>query len=190
MEFVSREIISKAISGDRKVQSALYERCFHLLMPLCYKYMRDEDMARDLLNQSFVKIIFSLKSYDPEKCFKKWTQTIAINTLINEYRKQERIREIVDNSVELEEREYLYSSFSGNDGERRLEDERVKKILEQVPPVSRKVFSLFAMEGFSHQEISEMLKISEGTSKWHVSNAREILKKYVAGIWVLILIFK
>ncbi|MCX6180467.1 MAG: RNA polymerase sigma factor [Bacteroidetes bacterium] len=190
MEFVSKEIIAKCIARDRRAQAELHEHCFHLIMPLCYKYVRQKELARELFNQSFVKIIFSLDKYDDEKCFKKWSQSIAINTLIDEYRKKERLRKVIDSSIELESREYQHSTYSENSGLRQLENEQVEKILQKVPPVSRKVFSLFALEGFSHQEISELLKMSTGTSKWHVSNAREILKKYVAGLFTILLFLK
>lgn len=190
MIFVEKEIIERCIARDRRAQALLHEQCFRLLMPLCYKYVRQQELARELFNQAFVKIIFSLEKYEETKCFKKWSQSIAINTLIDEYRKQKRIRNVMDSSIEFEEREYQHLKHSNNDAVEKLESERVAKILENVPPVSRKVFSLFALEGFSHQEISEMLKITTGTSKWHVSNAREILKKYVAGLLTMIIFFK
>ncbi len=190
MTVVGKEIIQGCVAKDRRAQAKLHELCFHLLMPLCYKYVRQQEMARELFNQAFVKIIFSLDKYDENKCFKKWSQSVAINTLIDEYRKKERLRKVIDSSIELESREYQYAVHSENKGIEQLESEQVTKVLDQLPPVSRKVFSLFALEGFSHQEISEMLKISTGTSKWHVSNARELLKKYVAGIFTFILFFK
>ena len=190
MDFVTKEIIIKCIAKDRRVQAQLHEYCFHMIMPLCYKYVRQKELARELFNQAFVKIIFSLEKYDEGKDFKKWAQSIAINTLIDEYRKQERLRKVVDSAIEIENREYQLACHAENDVVRQLQNEGVEQILEKVPPVSRRVFSLFALEGYSHQEISEQLKISTGTSKWHVSNAREILKKYVVGFCVILFYLK
>jgi RNA polymerase sigma factor (sigma-70 family) len=142
--------------------------------------MKQEELAREMYNQVFVKIIFSLKKYDQSKDFSKWANSIAINALIDEYRKSKRYKEIINENIEVASSS---SSSAPNevitDIELREEQELVNGVLKNLPPVSRRVFSMFTLEGFSHQEISEMLNISKGTSKWHVSNARQLLKKYV-----------
>jgi RNA polymerase sigma factor (sigma-70 family) len=181
---INKELINKCLAKDRKSQSVLHEHCFHLLMPVCFKYMKQEELAREMYNQIFVKIIFSLIKYDQSKDFGKWTKTIAINSLIDEYRKSKRYKKIIDENIAIE-------SFSSNSNEEDLinelerseEQESVDKILQKLPPVSRRVFNLFIMEGFSHKEISKMLDMSTGTSKWHVSNARQLLKKYVMNVF-------
>lgn len=148
-------------------------------MPLCYKYIRQEELAREMMNQGFVKIMFSLQKFDAKRDFKKWAQSIMLNTLINEYHSKKRWQKVIDDNVDVEYEALETSARSQNDYWNDEENERVNALLEKLPPVSRKVFKLFAMEGFSHNEIAEMLNISTGTSKWHISNAREILKKYV-----------
>ena len=84
----------------------------------------------------------------------------------------------------------MYSQSENNAYETDAEFEKVNSLLAKLPPSSRKVFSLFALEGFSHEEISNMLNISTGTSKWHLSNAREMLKKLVTGVFAFILFIK
>jgi RNA polymerase sigma factor (sigma-70 family) len=146
--------------------------------------MKQEELAREMYNQIFVKIIFSLSKYDQSKDFGKWAKTIAINALIDEYRKSKRYKKIIDENIAIES----FSPLSNeedliNELERSEEQESVDKILQNLPPVSRRVFNLFIMEGFSHKEISKMLDMSTGTSKWHVSNARQLLKKYVMNVF-------
>lgn len=189
MILINKEFITKCMNKDRLSQSKLYEHCFHLLMPVCYKYMKQEEYAREVYNQIFLKLIFSLNKYDSEKEFSKWAKTIAINTLIDEYRKKERVRKVIDENIEIElTATYKMSETVHNESIKNEEQERVEIMLNKLPPVSRKVFSMFAMEGFSHQEIGEMLNISIGTSKWHVSNAREILKKLVTNVILILFI--
>lgn len=187
---INEELIKQCISGDRRAQEKLYKICFQMLMPLCYKYVRQEEFARELLNEAFVKIIFALKNYNTDLSFKKWAQTIAINHLINEYHKQKRLRKIIDENTEIESSAAMYQQRESNTCETQTENERVSNLLNKLPPSSRKVFSLFALEGFSHEEISNMLNISTGTSKWHLSNAREMLKKLVTGVFAFILFIK
>jgi RNA polymerase sigma factor (sigma-70 family) len=187
---VDKEVIQQCIKGDRRAQEKLYKICFQLLMPLCYKYVRQEELARELLNESFVKIIYALKNYNSDLSFKKWAQSITINHLINEYHKQKRLRKIMDENAELENSYVMYAQHDKNTYDTNIENERVSALLNQLPPSSRKVFSLFALEGFSHEEISNMLNISTGTSKWHLSNAREMLKKLVTGTFTFLLFLK
>jgi RNA polymerase sigma factor (sigma-70 family) len=172
------------LAKDRKSQSVLHEHCFHLLMPVCYKYMKQEELAREMYNQVFVKIIFSLNKFDQSRDFSKWAKTIAINALIDEYRKSKRYRKIIDSNIQMESNSFDQESENTfNEDEQRQEQELVDTILKKLPPASQKVFSLFAMEGFSHKEIGKILNISTGTSKWHVSNARQQLKKIVTNVF-------
>ena len=187
---LEKEFIQQCINSDRRAQEKLYKICFQLLMPLCYKYVRQEEFARELLNESFVKIIFALKNYNSDLSFKKWAQSITINHLINEYHKQKRLKKIIDENTEIDSYQAMNSMRENNGYEELSEKERINKLLDQLPPSSRKVFSLFALEGFSHDEISKMLNISTGTSKWHLSNARDMLKKLVTSTFAFLIFMK
>ncbi len=187
---IERELIIQCLQKDRRAQEKLYKICFQLLMPLCYKYVRQEELARELLNQAFVKIVYALENYNAELSFKKWAQSITLNHLINEYHKQKRIRAIIDENIADETMEYRSIEKSKNAYDYEVENEHLNKILEKLPPATRKVFNLFALEGYSHNEISEILNISTGTSKWHLSSAKELLKKIVAGTFTFLLFLK
>ena len=95
----------------------------------------------------------------------------------------------MDENIEIEATStYKAQSFAHNEVETLHENETVTNLLKKLPPVSQKAFRLFALEGYSHQEIGELLNISAGTSKWHVSSARETLKKFVTNLFLYFMI--
>jgi RNA polymerase sigma-70 factor (ECF subfamily) len=128
------------------------------------------------MNQGFLKILTNLDKRRPEVPFELWARRIMINTVIDEYRKdrprkaQESLDASLDESTLVEVNDYL----------RHMEADAFAGLLQRVPDMSRKVFNLFAMDGYAHAEIAELLGISEGTSKWHVSHARQVLQQAIA----------
>ena len=80
---ITIELLHEARDGDRKAQYTLFKYCFNLLMPVCFRYTKHEEMAREELNQAYVKIIFGLKKYDPKINFDAWAKRITINSVID-----------------------------------------------------------------------------------------------------------
>jgi len=140
------------------------------------RYARDKDSASEALNMGYLKILNNLQTYKPEIPFKAWIRRIMVNTLIDEYRKNKREKEKVLYVADY----YDSSDFSEvNEALGRMD---YKHLLEQInilPEATKKVFNLYAIDGFSHKEIGVLLEISEGTSKWHVNAARQKLKEYI-----------
>jgi RNA polymerase sigma-70 factor (ECF subfamily) len=174
---IQPQLIALCIKHDRKAEYELYRLSYSYLMSICMRYSRDKDSASEALNMGYLKILNSLQSYRPEIPFKACIRRIMINTLIDEYRKIKRERE----KVTYVEEYFDSTDFSDvNEALGRLD---YKHLLEQInilPEATRKVFNLFAIDGFSHKEIGEFLGISEGTSKWHLNAARQKLKEYIA----------
>lgn len=163
--------------GDRKATERLYELCFHTFMPLCAQYHRNEEDARASLNICFVKIIQHLPELDLEHFnFYGWSRRIMNNTLIDEYRKNKRY----NTQVKTYDSEAMID-FQGNsslgDSDQAVREEDMLKMIDTLPEVTKIVFLLYAVEGYSHKEIGEKLDMAEGTSKWHLSNARKHLKE-------------
>src|SRR5690606_23485143 len=96
------------------------------------------------------------------------------NTVIDEFRRDRNRKEHETMELPIEEN---HNASAVNDHLREIEAEAFERMLQSLPPMSRNVFNLFAIDGYSHAEIAEMLTISTGTSKWHVSNARQLLQK-------------
>lgn len=173
------DLLNQCINKDRKAQYFLYKDCFSLLMNVCTRYTRNEEDARALLNAGFLKILQYIEKYDRAIPFEAWARRIMINTVIDEYRKNKKHQETISYST-LEE-EYKYPHFTDlNEAEKNLQTEEVEEIIRKLPPVSREVFNLYVIDGYSHKEIGEMLAIAEGTSKWHLSNARDRIKQMLA----------
>jgi RNA polymerase sigma factor (sigma-70 family) len=173
---VDIDIIRACIKDDRKAVEHLYEYCFHLLMPACFRYHNNEEDARSSLNICFVKIIGGLKDVKLEKFnFNAWAKRVMNNTLIDEYRKKKKHQDrqmSTDNERELD----FFSEGSENEAESNFEEAHILSVIAELPEVSQQVFNLFVIEGYSHKEIAEQLNFAEGTSKWHLSTARKMLR--------------
>ncbi len=173
---VTESLIERCRREEPKAQYELYRALYGQMMAICGRYERNKQDAVARMNQGFLKILTNLDKRRPEVPFELWTRRIMINTVIDEFRKerQRKATETLDGSLDdgtlVEVNDYL----------RHMEADAFAELLQRVPDMSRKVFNLFAVDGFGHQEIAQMLGISEGTSKWHVANARQTLQKAIA----------
>lgn len=145
-------------------------------MGLCVRYRKDEELAREVLNIAFMKILGNLKSFDMSLSFFAWSKTIIIRTAIDEIRKENRYHKLnVENYNEQEKNELLYVQ-QRNEGLDNLAYDELIKLIEKLPALNNQVFNLFVLDGFKHKEISEMLSISEHNSKWNLHEARRKLQ--------------
>jgi RNA polymerase sigma-70 factor (ECF subfamily) len=141
--------------------------------------MRDKDEAASALNQCFLKIIKGLRTYEHSQNFQAWAQRIMVNTCIDILRKRKRHR---DREYPFDPNEGIYKngSIDWNKAESALNAEAILKLVQTLPEKTRQVFNLYVIEGYQHNEIAELLEFSEGTSKWHLSKARKLLKNKIA----------
>lgn len=173
---VNEALIARCLREEPKAQYELYRALYPQMMSICRRYERNKQDAAARMNQGFLKILTSLDKRRPEVPFELWTRRIMINTVIDEYRKDkqrkesERLDAPLDQGTLQEVNDYL----------RNMEADAFARLLERVPDMSRRVFNLFAIDGFAHAEIAEQLGISEGTSKWHVAHARQVLQQAIA----------
>ncbi|MFN0213744.1 MAG: RNA polymerase sigma factor [Saprospiraceae bacterium] len=173
------KLLLAAQRGDRKAQSALYRSCFPVLMAVCMRYRRDKQDAVSALNNGFLKIIQNLERYKRDEVpFEAWIRRIMINTVIDEFRREKKWRELTVFTEDIE-RAFPSEPIDWNEADQRLDIQHLEALLRRLPPMTQKVFNLFAIDGYSHHEIGELLKISEGTSKWHVSTARAQLQSWI-----------
>ncbi|RZK60499.1 MAG: RNA polymerase sigma factor [Pedobacter sp.] len=139
-------------------------------MRICLRYAKNKDEAVEMVNDGFMKVFMNMHKYDRQRSFNAWISTIMINTSIDYYRS--RIRKIemeeLNAKHEVEDSENILSHLNYED---------LIKLVQKLSYAYRTVFNLFAIDGFSHEEISEMLSISVGTSKSNLFKARENLKK-------------
>jgi RNA polymerase sigma-70 factor (ECF subfamily) len=165
------KILDGASKGDRKSQESLYKEYYSYGMSVCLRYAANRDEAVGILNDGFMKVFTHLDQYDRGRPFNAWFRKILINGALNHHKKNEKhshqvglemIPEVPDIRVNaLDELEY-------ND---------MVRVVQSLPSAYRTVFNLYVMEGYTHEEIAEMLEISIGTSKSNLSRARLKLRK-------------
>ncbi|MBL0314615.1 MAG: sigma-70 family RNA polymerase sigma factor [Flavobacteriales bacterium] len=172
---VSHTLIQRCLEEDKRAQSELYKIMYKTLIGLCWRYASDKEQAIEYMNLGFVRILLNLKQYRPDVPFEMWARRVTINTIINEFRKNKNWNEkMVRNQENLMRQEMSDSDLSDYQQEL-LELVRSKAL--KLPPMTLRVFNLYAIDGYQHTEIAEMLGISEGTSAWHYSDAKKKIRQ-------------
>lgn len=146
-------------------------------MPVCKRYHSNEEDARSSFNIGFMKIIKGIDGMLKDKVnYNAWSKRVMVNTLIDEYRKNKTYSSHVQ-TKETETELDFHASSTANEGESSMGYENIMKLVDELPTVSAKVFNLYVIDGYSHKEIGDLLDMSEGTSKWHLSTARKMLRE-------------
>jgi RNA polymerase sigma factor (sigma-70 family) len=168
------ELLAGCQRNDRRSQQALYDRFYTYALAVALPYCNHANEAREVLNEAFLKVFTGIGRYDPAQSFTAWLRVIVVRTAINRY--HHRIRE--PDWLELDE---ALMPFSNGPDENldRLSAEEILRLAQQLPPAYRLTLNLYAIEGYSHAEISEMLGISVGASKSNLSKARAKLRKLI-----------
>lgn len=173
---ITPELLKLCVRDDRKAINHLYEYGFKLLMPICFRYNKNEEDARAAYNTGFIKILNGLQKVDGEMNFDAWAKRIMVNSLIDEYRKNKKYNTQITRSDDERELDY-YSTGHSNEAESNLGCENIMVLVKELPETTAHVFNLYVIEGFNHKEIATLLEMSEGTSKWHLSTARKLLRE-------------
>lgn len=175
---INPRLIKDCKKNSRKAQFMLYKQCHALLMPVCLRYRKNESDAVAMLNEGFLKILEKLDQYSTEKPFEAWAKRIMINTLIDDFRKQRKVKELIE-YTDFAETHVTADSLDFNEADKQFDAEELEAMIQSLPPMTQKVFNLYAVDGYKHRDIAEMLEISEGTSKWHLSSARKKLREMI-----------
>lgn len=162
-------LIRRCLQGNLRAQKALYERYQSRLFGLCLRYADSEDEALDFLQEGFIKIFNDLPNFRAEGPLEAWMCRIVVNTAISKLRRKNWKKEPDFDWEQLstEEPDPL------PDG---LDAEQLVHLIQQLPTGFRTVFNLYAIEGYSHQEIGNILNIAESTSRSQYQRARKILQ--------------
>ena len=169
-----KKIIKGCLAGDRRDQELLYRRHAAKLYAVCLQYSGSDEEAQDILQEGFMKIFENLQNYKHEGSFEGWMRRITVNTALEKFRSKHNLYRVDDiDQVPEPDAEPDNQDYAG------LEANDLLGIIRELPPKYRMVFNLFAIEGYSHKEISKMANISEGTSKSNLSRARVILQRRV-----------
>lgn len=171
-----KEIIKGCASGNVRAQEKLYRMFAPKMFGVCLRYSRDRAEAEDNLQEGFIKIFTGIDSFRHEGSFEGWMRRIMVNVALSKYRKNNILYPVEDIG------DHEVPQFSDNIFEK-FEAEELLELIRQLPERYRMVFNLYVLEGMNHQEISEMMNISVGTSKSNLSRARDILKRKVRDLY-------
>jgi len=170
-----QQLIERCLKEDRRAQGELYQLLYKQLIGTCWRYAADKEQAVEYMNLGFVRVLLNLKQYRPEVPFELWARRVTINTIINEFKKNKVWKD--RNRVGLPEFMMQKTEEGDLSGAQQEMLEVIRSKALELPPMTLKVFNLFAIDGYSHHEISEMLGISEGTSAWHFSDAKRRIRE-------------
>jgi RNA polymerase sigma-70 factor (ECF subfamily) len=163
------ELIEGCREGKSSYQKALYERYCRKMMVVCLRYSKSSAEAEDILQEAFVKVFQGIKDFRGDSKLETWITRIMVNTALNQQRKKLYLFPMVDvEELDLPQKEM---SISG------IHFTQLLEMVQTLPQGCQIVFNLFAIEGYNHKEIAELLGISEGTSKSQYARARTLLQQ-------------
>jgi RNA polymerase sigma factor (sigma-70 family) len=163
-------LISECLKNNRLAQKELYDKFASKLMGVCIRYTNSKEDAEDVLIEGFTAIFQKLQMYKGEGSFEGWMKRIMVNTAISHFRQNSKYRfhQDIDEVINISEKQETVIEH--------MEAKRILQLVNSMPEGYKVIFNLFAVEGFTHREIGEMLNISEGTSKSQFSKGRKWLQ--------------
>lgn len=163
-----QEIIQRCKDNDRRGQEALYRKYLPVIKSMCLRYTQDEDRLISIINNGFLKVFKGIHQYKATGSFEGWIRRTVFNALSDYFRKENKY--IKNTFFEVpdagQQSEALADLFYAD----------LLDIVEELPETTAMVFKKYAIEGYTHKEIGEILGFTDGTSKWHLFEARKKLK--------------
>ncbi len=172
---IENHIIEACLQNDRRAQKQLYEYFSGKLFVVAMRYMKNRESAEDVLQESFVKVFRHLDTFRFDCPIEAWLRKIVVNTALKALKKNANWALSLEGDFMIEE-----SLHYSNEGFNELGYQELMAMIHDLPDGSRTIFNLYAIEGFKHHEIAELLGISEGTSKSQYSRAKSLLQDKLA----------
>ena len=167
--YTEAELIKGCQKGSSLHQQALYQQYYRKMFGVCLRYTDKQEDAEDVLQEAFIKVFKHIKGFRGKGSFEGWIRRIMVHTAIEHYRKRSRYFMVdIDHAHEVE---------LSADQLSEMHREEILELIQTLPTGYRTVFNLYAIEGYAHKEIAEMLGISIGTSKSQFSRAKAMLKE-------------
>lgn len=167
------ELIDKCLQGDQRAHKELFDKFSRKMMSVCMRYIQDREQAEDVLQDGFVKVFTHLKSFKRQGSFEGWIRRTMVNTALDHLRKAKNMH--ID--ADISEAEFLAGEDEKVVGKMRVEE--LMRLISEMPPGYRTVFNMYAIEGYSHQEIADELGVTESTSKTQFRKARNYLMNII-----------
>jgi RNA polymerase sigma-70 factor (ECF subfamily) len=170
-EYSDSDLVKGCAGGDRRSQEILYKRYFSFAMSICIRYTHDENEAMEIVNDSYMKVLEGLSDYDSSRPFKPWYGKVLVNTSIDNYRKNLKYNDYlsINTIAETEDREpEIEAELSVND---------ILTLYRYLPGNYKITFNLFEIEGYSHEEIGQMMGVTASTSRSNLARAKKMLRE-------------
>lgn len=174
MEKGLETIVRECKAGSEKAYKELFARYYRLLLGIAMRYIPDRDEAKDVVQDSLIKIFKNIHTYSEQNSFEGWMKRIVQNTAINQYRRNLRFDPDGDTHLEKEPDNEFETMVSA------LNAKSILLLLHKLPEGYRTIINLHLIDGYSHPEIASMLGISPGTSKSQLFKARKYLRELLA----------
>jgi RNA polymerase sigma-70 factor (ECF subfamily) len=165
---IERELVQACKRRDRKAQEAVFKRFAGKMKAICTRYV-GVPLAEDVLMEGFMKVFTKIDLFKEQGSFEGWVRRIMVNEALMALRKEGKMK--------FQDTDFGYEIGQVEDAYMNLQVEELNKLIESLPLGYKTVFNLYAIEGYNHQEIAEMLGIQEGTSKSQLSRARGLLQQ-------------
>lgn len=166
-----KDLVAGCVQNDRQHQEVLYRRFFPAMIGMCLRYTQDRNLAMEIVNTGFLRVFKKLDTFKFNGSLEGWIRKIVYHSLADHFKKKSNKIHFLEIEQGDKPRENLV--LEG------LYAEDILKSVDKLPDATRRVFILYAIEGFKHHEIAEDLCISIGTSKWHLSEARKKLRGFL-----------
>ena len=166
-------LVKECLNENPKAQKALFDKFAPKMLSVCLRYMKNTEKAEDALQDGFIKVFVNLLNYKHSGVLEGWIRRIIVNTCLDELKKNKKL--LLNISVEeveykLESNDFVLEQMMADD---------LLKLIQSMPEGYRVIFNMFAIEGYTHQEIATKLGISESTSKSQYLRARAYLKNRI-----------
>jgi RNA polymerase sigma factor (sigma-70 family) len=162
------ELIQGCARNDRAAQEKLYTMFYGRMMGVVKRYIDHEMQAEEVLNNGFLRAFQKIEQYTFQGSFEGWLRKIVFHAVSDYVKQNIRYSEKI---MLVEKDQYVHKDHAD-----RMYYNQLMELVQSLPDATRAVFNMYVLEGFSHKEIGKMLDISEGTSKWHLSEGRRVLK--------------
>ncbi|MFT4780475.1 MAG: RNA polymerase sigma factor (sigma-70 family) [Psychroserpens sp.] len=167
-------LIKRAVKGKRDAQHTLFEIHAPKMLSVCRYYIKDIQNAESVMLKGFLKAFINLKNFKNEGSFEGWLRRIMVRESISFLRQEKQVEFSVED-------ETIYKEHYNNI-ESQIEVAQIQQLIDELPKGYKMVFVMHAIEGYKHQEIADILSISQGTSKSQLSKARQMLQKKIKDI--------
>ncbi len=169
---ISQDLIDKCIKGENKAQKKLYESTVKQMFGVCLRYCKDPEDAKDILQEGYVRVFTKMKQFEGKGVLEAWMRRIFVNCALESIRVNKFYTETSDISEEFD---LGFDNYTID----KISQKEIMDTMQKLAMGYRTVLNLYAIEGYSHAEIAQMLNINEGTSKSQLARARAaFLKEY------------